>query len=237
MKEYINRLYRGDFASYFKEVKKDLKIYKKRFIVTVNPETLMMTKKDEDIKNLLMSEKTSLVADGIAVVKASKWVGVSIKERITGIELTEKLLDEANKNGYSIYLFGAKTEIIEKLVVNIKCDYPKIKIAGYSNGYVTDKDKVMEKIIKAKPDICLLALGIPMQEKLIYKYFDKFKKGVFIGVGGSFDVLSGTKKRAPKLFIKLNLEWLYRIICEPERLVRFYKYNVKFLFKVLKDRK
>ena len=89
----------------------------------------------------------------------------------------------------------------------------------------------MEEIIKLKPDILFVALGIPYQEKLIGKYYNKFKKGIFIGVGGSFDVLSGTKKRAPRLFIKLKLEWLYRIICEPKRLKRFFKYNVKFLFR------
>ena len=83
-----------------------------------------------------------------------------------------------------------------------------------------------------KPDICLIAMGIPMQEKLINKYFKNAKKGIYIGVGGSFDVLSGIKKRAPKLFIKLNLEWLYRIIKEPRRLKRFWNNNIKFLFKI-----
>ena len=78
----------------------------------------------------------------------------------------------------------------------------------------------------------MVALGVPSQEKLIYKHLDEFKKGIFIGVGGSFDVLSGTKKRAPKLFIKTNTEWLYRIICEPKRLKRFWNNNVKFIIKV-----
>ena len=92
----------------------------------------------------------------------------------------------------------------------------------------------MEEVIKLKPDICMVALGIPLQEKIIYKYFDKFKKGIFIGVGGSFDVLSGFKKRAPKIFIKLNLEWLYRIIKEPKRINRFINNNIKFMFKIKK---
>ena len=82
-----------------------------------------------------------------------------------------------------------------------------------------------------QPDICLVALGIPEQELLINKYFNKFKKGIFIGVGGSFDVLSGHKKRAPKLMIKLHLEWLYRIIKEPKRFKRFWESNIKFMLK------
>lgn len=84
----------------------------------------------------------------------------------------------------------------------------------------------------AAPDIMLVALGIPAQEKLIYKHLNKFKKGIFVGVGGSFDVLSGTKARAPEFFINHNLEWLYRILKEPSRIKRFYNSNVKFIFKV-----
>ena len=82
----------------------------------------------------------------------------------------------------------------------------------------------------------MVALGIPNQEKLIYKHLSKFKSGIFIGVGGSFDVISGSKKRAPKLFIKLNLEWLYRIVTEPKRLKRFYNNNIKFMLKVKKEK-
>ena len=94
----------------------------------------------------------------------------------------------------------------------------------------------MQKIVKLNPDICLVALGIPKQELLISKYIENAKKGIYIGVGGSFDVLSGVKKRAPKIFIKLNLEWLYRIIKEPKRIKRFWNNNVKFLIKVRREK-
>ena len=113
-------------------------------------------------------------------------------------------------------------------------NYPKLKIVGATNGYVVDKDGVFKEISKLKPDIVLVALGIPLQEKLIYKHLGKFDKGIFVGVGGSFDVISGHKKRAPKIFIKLNLEWLYRILKEPKRIKRFYDSNIKFMFKVRK---
>ena len=88
---------------------------------------------------------------------------------------------------------------------------------------------------KVKPDIILVALGIPNQEKLIYKNLSKFDKGIFVGVGGSFDVISGCKKRAPKIFVRLKLEWLYRITVEPSRLNRFYQSNIKYLFKINND--
>lgn len=235
MKKYINRLYKKDFNSYCNMIKNDLKNDKKRFIVTVNPETLMMSKKDEEVRRLLTNRAVSLVPDGIIVVKTSKWLKMPVKERITGIELMQELLNIANVNSYSMYLFGAKKDILTTLVKRIKEEYPHINLLGATDGYVKNKDAIMKKIIKLKPDICLVALGIPEQEKLILKYYDKAEKGIFMGVGGSFDVLSGCKKRAPRIFIKLNLEWLYRIIKEPKRLKRFYQYNLKYLFYVIKE--
>lgn len=235
MKEYLKRIYPKDKESYYKLISKDLKSENKRFIVTVNPETLMLAEGDDVLRNLLLEETTSLTPDGIAVVKACKKLGFEVKERITGIEIAEFLLKVANENGYSLYLFGAREDVIKLLVDKINREYPKVELLGYSNGYVENKDRVMEDIIKLKTDICMVALGIPEQEKIIYKYIEKAKKGVFIGVGGSFDVMSGSKKRAPRIFIKLNLEWLYRIIKEPSRIKRFWNNNVKFLFKVKKN--
>ena len=136
-----------------------------------------------------------------------------------------------------VYLFGAKPEVIKDLVKVIREKYPNLNIAGTDNGYVNDKDAVFEKMKKLQPDIILVALGIPVQEKLIYKHLKDFKKGIFVGVGGSFDVISGHKKRAPQIFINLKLEWLYRIITEPQRLKRFYESNVKFIFKIRRYRK
>ena len=231
MKEYLKKLYTKDKNTYFKLLSNDLKNKHKRFIITVNPETLMLSENDKELKKIL-DGNYSFVPDGIAVVKAARKVGTNVAERITGIDIAEYLLKLANENKYSIYLFGAKAEVIEKLVNKIKVEYPNINILGYSNGYVKDRDKIMKDIIKKTPDICMVALGIPYQEKLIAQYFNKVNKGIYIGVGGSFDVISGTKKRAPRIFIKLNLEWLYRIITEPSRLKRFWNNNIKFMFKI-----
>ncbi len=233
MQEYLKKLYKDSKDSYYKELDNDLNSKKKRFIITVNPETLMMSEKDKELENIL-DGNYSFVPDGIAVVKAARKLGINVNERITGIDIAEYLLNVANENSYSIYLFGAKEDVIGLLVDKIKSEYQNIKILGYKNGYVEDKDKAMNEIINLKPDICMVALGIPLQEKLIYKYFDKVKKGIYIGVGGSFDVLSGSKKRAPKIFIKLNLEWLYRIVKEPKRIKRFWNNNIKFMFKIKK---
>lgn len=233
MQEYLKKLYKDSKDNYYNELDKILKNKEKRFIITVNSETLMKSENDRELENILKGNY-SFVPDGIAVVKAAKKLDINISERITGIDIAEHLLKVANINKYSIYLFGAKEEVIQALVEKIKKEYKNIKLLGYSNGYVDNKDKIMEDIIKFNPDICMIALGIPEQEKLIYKYINKAKNGIYVGVGGSFDVLSGSKLRAPKIFIKLNLEWFYRIITEPKRLKRFWNNNVKFMFKIKK---
>ncbi|MEG1995108.1 MAG: WecB/TagA/CpsF family glycosyltransferase [Bacilli bacterium] len=234
MKKIFKKIYNKSKLSYFKILSDDLRMNRKKFIVTINPETLIMSEKDLVLKKLLLDKNTSIVPDGISVVKASKKVGFPIIERITGIDIASFLLDEGNSKKKTIYLFGAKKEVIETLVKKIREKYTGLKILGYSDGYANNRDDVFEKIIKLKPDICLVALGIPDQEKIIYKHLNKFTKGIFVGVGGSFDVISETKKRAPIIFINLNLEWLYRLIKEPKRIKRFLKNNIKFLFKLKK---
>lgn len=231
MKDILEKIYSQSENEFNKKLEKLLINNEKKFIITVNPEIVIKSYKDNDIKEMLLNDNNILVPDGISIIKKAKKYNINIKERITGVDISSKALEICNKNKKSIYLFGAKNDVLDKLIIKVKKEYPKINIVGFSDGYVTDKDKVMQEIISLSPDLILVALGVPNQELLINKYIDKAQKGVFIGVGGTFDVLSGCKKRAPKLFIKLNLEWLYRIICEPKRLKRFIQNNIVFMFK------
>lgn len=234
MKKIFAKMYKKNADSLYDILRNNLISNKKTFIVTANPETIMISEEDSKMKDILLDKEVLIVPDGIGIVKAAKTLKYRIKERITGIDIANKLLEYGNELNKSIYLFGAKEEVIESMKIVLKEKYPNIIIKGTSNGYVTDKDQIFEEIAKKKPDIILVALGIPLQEELIYKHLNKFNKGIFVGVGGSFDVISGHKKRAPKIFIKLNLEWLYRILKEPKRFKRFYNNNIKFLFRVKK---
>ena len=236
MRKLFDKLYKKSAQSFYEILSDNLKNNKKTFVVTANPETFMISEKNEDVRKMLLDKETVMVPDGIGVLKAGKKIGYNIEERITGIDIANELLKFGNEQKKSIYLFGSKQEVIDSMKIVIKEQYPNLKLVGTSNGYVKDKDKVFDEIVKLEPDIVLVALGIPLQEMLIYKHLNKFKKGIFVGVGGSFDVMSGMKKRAPKIFIKLNLEWLYRIMKEPKRLKRFYDSNVKFLFRIKKYR-
>ena len=236
MRKLFDKLYKKSAQSFYEILSDNLKNNKKTFVVTANPETFMISEKNEDVRKMLLDKETVMVPDGIGVLKAGKKIGYNIEERITGIDIANELLKFGNEQKKSIYLFGSKQEVINSMKIVIKEQYPNLKLVGTSNGYVTDKDKVFDEIVKLEPDIVLVALGIPLQEMLIYKHLNRFKKGIFVGVGGSFDVMSGMKKRAPKIFIKLNLEWLYRIMKEPKRFKRFYDSNVKFLFRIKKYR-
>lgn len=236
MRKLFDKLYKKGAQSFYEILSDNLKNNMKTFVVTANPETFMISEKNEDVRKMLLDKETVMVPDGIGVLKAGKKIGYNIEERITGIDIANELLKFGNEQKKSIYLFGSKQEVINSMKIVIKEQYHNLKLVGTSNGYVTDKDKVFDEIVKLEPDIVLVALGIPLQEMLIYKHLNRFKKGIFVGVGGSFDVMSGMKKRAPKIFIKLNLEWLYRIMKEPKRLKRFYDSNVKFLFRIKKYR-
>lgn len=234
MRKLFDKLYKKSAQSFYEILSDNLKNNKKTFVVTANPETFMISEKNEDVRKMLLDKETVMVPDGIGVLKAGKKIGYNIEERITGIDIANELLKFGNEQKKSIYLFGSKQEVIDSMKIVIKEQYPNLKLVGTSNGYVTDKDKVFDEIVKLEPDIVLVALGIPLQEMLIYKHLNRFKKGIFVGIGGSFDVMSCMKKRAPKIFIKLNLEWLYRIMKEPKRLKRFYNSNVKFILEIRK---
>ena len=234
MKEYIEKVYRKTKKEYFEYIKQRLINEEKTFIITANPEILMLGEKDNNFDKILKDEQTQIIADGIGVVKGAKMFDIELPERITGVELSEELLKYCDKYNKGIYLFGSKQEVIEQMEKIIKEKYPNCNILGIQNGYVQNKQEVFEQIAKTNPDVVLVALGAPAQEKIIYENLNRFKKGIFVGVGGSFDVISGMKKRAPKIFIKLNIEWLYRIIKEPKRIKRFYESNVKFLFEARK---
>lgn len=236
MRDYFAKIYKEGYDSFIEILERKIKKDEKAFVITANPETLMIGKENSEFDRVLKSEKTTIVPDGIGVVKAANILNYNVKERVTGVEIVQGLFRILNQEQKKLYLFGAKKEVVTQLVEKVKKDYPNIIISGYNDGYVEDKDSVFDEIANIQPDAVLVALGIPAQEMLIAKNYNRFEKGIFIGVGGSFDVLSGMKKRAPKIFIKLNLEWLYRILKEPSRFGRFYRSNVKFISEIKKMR-
>ncbi len=236
MKNYYSRIYRGSMKGLVKELTRRINSGQGSFVVTANPEIFMMGKIHAEMDEALLDENTLIVPDGIGIIKGGEAFGIKFRERIPGVEICGELLKYANKEHRSLYLFGAEQSVLEALAGKIKREYPGIILAGYTNGYVENKERVFQEIINRKPDIVLVALGTPAQELLIHRFHCSDRPGLYMGVGGSFDVLSGMKKRAPAFFIKFNLEWLYRIVREPKRLKRFWNSNIKFLFEIWKEK-
>jgi N-acetylglucosaminyldiphosphoundecaprenol N-acetyl-beta-D-mannosaminyltransferase len=190
---------------------------KKTFIVTANPEIVMFAKRNDFYKKSLLIADY-IVPDGFGILLGSKILGSPLQERVTGFDLTVKLLGLAVKNGWSIYLLGGTEDTNEKAASNMLIQYPGIKLAGRHHGYFdTNEEEIIEKVKASKADIVLVAMGFPKQEQWISSHLRLFEKGIFIGVGGTIDVLAGTIKRAPLFWRKSNLEWLYRLIKQPSR--------------------
>ena len=163
MRKLFDKLYKKSAQSFYEILSENLKNNRKTFVVTANPETFMISEKNEDVRKMLLDKETVMVPDGIGVLKAGKKIGYNIEERITGIDIANELLKFGNEQKKSIYLFGSKQEVIDSMKKVIKAQYPNLKLVGTSNGYVTDKDKVFDEIVKLEPDIVLVALGITLQ--------------------------------------------------------------------------
>lgn len=189
----------------------------KTFLVTANPEIVMYAKEDNEYFDLLL--KADYVApDGIGIVRAAKKLGTPIKERVPGFELMLGLLELSNKNKKRVFFIGAEEEVIRQAVKNAEEIWPDLEVVGYHHGYFDHSDpEMIEYVQSLKPDLILVAFGFPRQEKWIYQYLQTAQHGIAVGVGGSFDVLSGKSKRAPKIVQELHIEWLYRLIKQPSR--------------------
>lgn len=191
----------------------------KTLIVAINPEKIMNAKYNETLKKLLNDAEIQ-IPDGIGVIIASKIQKGKINERVTGVEMMMRICEEASNKDKSIFLYGGKCGVADKAAKKLKELYPSIKIVGTQDGYENNMGKVISNINAVKPDILFVAMGSPKQENWINQYRNQLYPTIFQGVGGSFDVLAGTVKRAPAIFQHLGLEWFYRLLKEPKRFKR-----------------
>jgi N-acetylglucosaminyldiphosphoundecaprenol N-acetyl-beta-D-mannosaminyltransferase len=179
-------------------------------------------------------------ADGQAVVWASRLLGRPLKERVAGIDLMEKLVNIAYLNGYKVFFLGAKEDIVRTVVEHYSNIYSPAIIAGYRNGYFSKEDEpgIARQIADSGANILFVAISSPTKENFLFQHRDVLKKVNFVmGVGGSFDVVSGLVKRAPVWMQKAGLEWLYRVYQEPRRMFKRYLVgNLKFITLVLRYR-
>lgn len=208
-------------------------------LMGVNADKLNLCQTDKKLEEIV--KKSEIInADGASVILASKYLGKPLPERVAGIDLMQELLRLSEKKGYPVYFFGAKQEVLDKMLEKFKVDYSNLNIVGVRNGYFNDEElKEIEKdIIEKKPAIIFVGITSPKKEYVVQKFLDNGLSGIFMGVGGSFDVLSGNIPRAPKWMQNANLEWLFRVANEPKRLFKRYFFgNITFIKAIIREKK
>lgn len=206
-------------------------------IITLNPEMVIKAPKNIEFQAAI-NNANLIVADGTGIVWALKLNNPNNNlniERIPGVELAERSLDIANELKKKVAIFGGTKEVLEKAIIKFQEKYPKLEIVKAIDGYKgTEHDKsIAKEISEVNPDLILVALGSPRQELWINKYSYLFSKSIMIGVGGSLDVWSGKKPRAPEWVREFHLEWLYRALIDPKRLPRVITALPQFVLLVL----
>jgi N-acetylglucosaminyldiphosphoundecaprenol N-acetyl-beta-D-mannosaminyltransferase len=207
-----------------------------QMVLAVNPEKIIKAQQRVELRSALEGAGL-LIPDGIGVVLATRLLGLGRMSQVPGSELMPALCDLAMKKGYGVFLYGASPDVNAKAAEMLVQRYPGIRIAGREHGFAPPESMpaLIEKINSSGAQILFVALGSPQQELWMNKYREQLRVKVCQGVGGTFDVIAGRVRRAPYLFRRMHLEWLYRLLAQPKRLLRQTALP-KFVFQVLRVR-
>ena len=192
------------------------------YVVTPNPEIVMICRKDPEAAEAVAGAALT-IPDGIGVIYAAKLRHTPLKEKVPGCDFTLALLEKMAAAGRSVYLLGAKPGVAEKAGENLAARFPGLRVVGTHDGYFQDDAPVVAEIAAAAPDLLLVCLGAPKQEKWMAQYGAATGAKLLLGLGGSLDVFAGVAQRAPEFYCKHNLEWFYRLIKNPSRAGRMMK--------------
>lgn len=203
-------------------------------IITINPEMMEIGLKNQQFAKIL-NNADLVIPDGIGIKIGLKIKGINA-QKIAGIEFSHRLIKECAENNFSIGLLGAKPQVIETAAENLKKEFENLNIVYLQDGYFQDTEKIYAELKEKSPRFLLVALGAPKQEEFISNARKMLPSTVMIGVGGSFDVWSGEVERAPGIWQKLGLEWLYRTVKQPERFKRIFPTLPMFIIRVLTDK-
>ena len=205
----------------------------------INAGKVIKMQSDKKLQESVISSDI-INADGMSIVWAARFLGYEIKERVAGIDLMDNLVGLAHKKNYRCFFLGAKEQVVKKIVDHYSNKYSNKIIAGYRNGYFDNNEEkiIIDQIIKSNANLLFVAMTSPKKEFFLNKYKIELKSvNLIMGVGGSFDVISGEVKRAPLFLQKIGLEWFYRLVQEPRRMWRRYLIgNLKFIFIIFKTR-
>ena len=204
----------------------------------INAAKIVKIQSDRKLREIVVSSDV-ISPDGQSIVWASRFLKKPLPERVTGIDLMQKLLELAANKGYKVFLLGAREEVISRLTEKLKQKLPRLNLVGWRNGYFStaEEKEIVEEINQKKPDILFVGMSSPKKEYWMSKYQSSLKVSFCMGVGGGFDVLVGKIKRSPQWMQKLGLEWFHRFLQEPTRMwKRYLVTNTLFLFYLLKEK-
>ncbi|WP_283597046.1 WecB/TagA/CpsF family glycosyltransferase [Ligilactobacillus aviarius] len=204
-----------------------------RFVVTANPEIVLAATRDPNYQQII-NHADYVTADGIGIVKGAQILGTPLAERVTGFDTMQALLQYADQSQKKVYFLGGKPAVISALKNVIEKKYPHLVIAGMHDGYFNDEEPIVHEIQQAQPDFIFVALGFPKQDFFI-AHHRSIANSIWMGVGGSFDVLTGNVQRAPEFWINHHIEWLFRLIQEPTRFKRMLALP-RYLFRVYRQK-
>jgi N-acetylglucosaminyldiphosphoundecaprenol N-acetyl-beta-D-mannosaminyltransferase len=209
---------------------------KTNLVVTPNAEIIMMAQQDRQLAEII-NNADLVVPDGAGVVWAARYNGDPMPERVAGYDLVQNLLVKAWTQKYRIYMLGGAPGIVEKAKSVAEERHPGLQIVGTRHGFFSenDEEEIINNIKSSRPDILLVALGVPRQEKWLAKHMETLQVPVSIGVGGTFDVMAGAVTRAPLWMQNAKLEWFYRLLSEPKRGIRMLALP-RFVIQVVKRR-
>lgn len=207
-------------------------------LTTVNPEFVVAAQQDEAFRHIINNAALAL-PDGIGLLKAARFLGTTpLPERVAGSDLVIKLAELSHLKGYRLYFLGAQPGVAEKAIEKLRALYPNLHVAGcYAGSPATEENEaIVQRILPAQPDILLVAYGAPKQDKWIARNMERLQIPVCIGVGGSFDFIAGTAKRAPAWLQYLGLEWLHRLLTQPWRWQRIWNAVARFSWLVVRSK-
>ena len=204
------------------------------YVVTPNPEIVMMARTDSALAQAI-DHAEMVLPDGIGVIYGAKILGTPLQEKLPGIDFAQNLMIQLAQRNGSVFLFGAKPGVAELAGEKLAQKYEGLVIAGTCDGYFQDDAPIIEQINSVHPDLLLVCLGAPKQELWMEQHSGELNVGLMAGLGGSLDVFAGVTQRAPEIWQKLGLEWMYRLLKEPKRIVRMMKLP-QFVLCVMKKR-
>jgi len=209
----------ADTATALATIEEFIRSGRPHMVVTADSSAIVLARRDRELREIINSADL-VTPDSVGIIWAARRFGTPLPERVSGIDMVEFLCDRAARSGYRVFLLGAAPGVAEVAAEKLRQCHPGLMVAGTHHGYFGPEDSasVVRKIREAKPDILFVAMGIPLQEKWIHRHLEELQVPVSMGVGGTFDVVSGRVKRAPEWLQRHGLEWIFRLANNPRKI-------------------